>query len=204
MLRFITRHVFTGLVTIVPVLLTIYLIYWFITSTETVLGNLIRFLLPNLNYWPGMGVFMALVLVFLIGLLMHIYVVQRLFEKAEQLLYHTPLIKSVYGAIRDFFQYFSSSKEKDFQQVVSVQFDDVELIGFITQNDSDALPAGLGSEEKILVYLPMSYMIGGYAILVSREKVKTLDMKMEEAMRFCLTAGVATNSQVDSNRQKRH
>lgn len=194
MFRFITRHVLTGLITIVPVLLTLYLIYWFIVSTETVLGDLIRLMLPEVSYWPGMGVIAGLLLVFCIGLLMHVYVVQKLFEKTEQLLYHTPLIKSIYGALRDFFHYFSSTREKDFRQVVSVSFgDDLQLIGFVTQHDSTQLPAGLREEGKVLVYLPMSYMIGGYAVLVPRRSVKKLDMTMEQAMRFTLTAGVATN-----------
>lgn len=197
MLGFFTRHILTGLATIVPVLLTIYLIYWFVVSTEALLGNLIRLILPELPYWPGMGVIVAIAIVFLIGLLMHLYVVRRLFEKAEQLLYHTPLIKSVYGALRDFFQYFSASKDNNFQQVVSVDLNGVQLVGFITQNDTKQLPNGLNGEDKVLVYLPMSYMIGGYTLLVSKQQVTQLDMTMEEAMRFSLTAGVGQSRQKD-------
>lgn len=195
MFRFITRQVLTGLITILPVMLTLYLLYWFVVSTEALLGDVIRLLLPEVSYWPGMGVIAGLLLVFCIGLLMHVYVVQKLFEKTEQLLYHTPLIKSIYGALRDFFHYFSSTREKDFRQVVSVNFgNDMELIGFMTQHDSEQLPAGLQSEGKVLVYLPMSYMIGGYAVLVPASSIKKLDMTMEQAMRFTLTAGVATNN----------
>jgi uncharacterized membrane protein len=194
MLGFITRHVLTGLGTIVPVLLTVYLIYWFIVSTETALGGFIRLLMPEAPYWPGMGVIAAVAILFLIGLLMHVYVVQKLFEKAEKLFYHTPLIKSIYGSLRDFFHYFSAAKEKEFQQVVAVQFNDMQLVGFMTRTDADTMPSGLDAADKVLVYLPMSYMIGGYAVLVPRSAVKELDMSMEEAMRFALTAGVAGNS----------
>ncbi|MDH5358120.1 MAG: DUF502 domain-containing protein [Gammaproteobacteria bacterium] len=196
MLRFVTRHIFTGLITILPVLLTLYLIYWFIVSTELMLGELLRFVLPETLYWPGMGVMAGLALVFFIGLLMHIYVVQRLFEKAEQLLYQTPLIKSVYRAIRDFFQFFSPSKDKEFEQVVAVTFDNgMQVIGFVTQVTPEYLPKGLNNDgDSVLVYLPLSYMIGGYTILVPRKSVRILDMSMEEAMRFTLTAGVTGHS----------
>jgi uncharacterized membrane protein len=195
MFGFITRHILTGLITIVPVLLTVYLIYLFIVSSEAVLGKLLRFVIPDTLYWPGLGVIVGLAIVFCIGLLMHVYVVRRLFEKAEQLLYHTPLIKSIYGALRDFFHYFSARTEEDFQQVVLVRFsDNLELVGFITQNNSELMPAGMDTEDKVLVYMPMSYMIGGYAVVVPRSAVTILDMSMEEAMRFTLTAGVATNS----------
>lgn len=56
MLRFISRHIFTGLITILPVIFTVYLLYWFIVSTESILGDMIRVILPDAIYWPGMGV----------------------------------------------------------------------------------------------------------------------------------------------------
>jgi len=192
MLRFISRHIFTGLITILPVIFTLYLFYWFIVSTESLLGDMIRLLLPNAQYWPGMGVLAGLSLVFFIGLLMHVYVVQRLFSKAEQLLYHTPLIKTIYRAFRDFFHFFSASKNNDFEQVVAVKLDNgIQLVGFITQQHSEQLPQGLNIEGSVLVYLPLSYMIGGYTILVPQRNITPLDMSMEEAMRFTLTAGIA-------------
>ena len=62
----------------------------------------------------------TLLLILLVGLLMHAYVVRRLFGWAEQLLYHVPIIKSIYRAIRDFFDYFSPDKKKEFEQVVAL------------------------------------------------------------------------------------
>lgn len=193
MLKFITRHIFTGLITILPVLLTVYLLYWFTITTESLLGEMIRLIIPNGFYWPGMGLAVGLVAVFLIGLMMHAYIVQRLFEKGEKILYRMPLIKSVYRAIRDFFDYFSPTKEKEFEQVVSVSIGDtgMEVIGFVTQTAKENLPEDFRGEDKILVYMPLSYMIGGYAVLMPRSAVRFLDMNMEEAMRFTLTAGVA-------------
>lgn len=196
MFRFITRQMLTGLITILPVMLTLYLIYWFVVSTETALGSLLEFILPPDLYWPGMGFAIALVLIFVIGLLMQLYVVKALFRKIEDLLYHMPLIKSVYGAIRDFFQYFSPSREGEFQQVVAVRFDnDMELIGFVTQATSDSLPtAGGDDSERVLVYLPMSYNIGGYPVMIDKKRLRPVDMTMEQAMRFVLTAGVASGN----------
>jgi uncharacterized membrane protein len=186
----------TGLITILPVMLTLYLIYWFVVSTETALGSLLEFILPPDFYWPGMGFAIALVLIFVIGLLMQLYVVKALFRKIEDLLYHMPLIKSVYGAIRDFFQYFSPSREGEFQQVVAVRFDnDMELIGFVTQATSDSLPTAEGDDsERVLVYLPMSYNIGGYPVMIDKKRLRPVDMTMEQAMRFVLTAGVASGN----------
>lgn len=192
MVKFISRNILTGLVTILPVVLTLYLLYWFAITAESMLGNMIRWVLPRDLYWPGMGLIAGLVVVFVVGLLMHAYLVQRLFAKAEQLFYHMPLIKSVYRAIRDFFDYFSPTKKKEFEQVVAVSIGNtgMQVIGFVTQADMQRLPEDFRKEDSVLVYLPLSYMIGGYAVLMPRSAVRPMDMNMEEAMRFTLTAGV--------------
>ncbi|NVK43164.1 MAG: DUF502 domain-containing protein [Oceanospirillaceae bacterium] len=191
MLKFLSRNMLTGLVTLLPVMLTLYLVYWLLVSLEMALGGLIRLLLPDDLYLPGMGLVAALLLTFAVGILMHAYVVQRLFAAAENLLYRMPLIKSVYRAIRDFFDYFSPETHKEFEQVVAVSFDDMQLIGFVTQALPEDMPEGFGGEDRVLVYLPLSYMIGGYAVLIPRDRIRPVKMTMEEAMRFTLTAGVA-------------
>ena len=192
MLKAISKTFFTGLFTILPVVLTLYFIYWMVVSTESALGSMIRLALPEDQYWPGMGTIVGLLVVFLVGLLMNAYLVRRLFALGEQILYHLPLVKSVYRAIRDFFNYFSPAKEKEFEQVVSVSIGDtgMQVIGFISQAIPENLPEEFRENDNILVYIPLSYMIGGYAVLMPRSAVRTLNMSMEEAMRFTLTAGV--------------
>ncbi len=202
--RFIARHVLTGLMTILPVLLTAYLFYWFAVTAETLLGDLLRLVLPANAYWPGMGLVAGLAVAFLIGLLMHAYIVQRIFATGEKLIYHTPIIKSVYRALRDFLDYLSPDKQKEFEQVVSVTLSDngMKVIGFVTQHDYDKLPQGFREEGSVLVYIPLSYMIGGYAVLVPRSSLQPLEMSMEEAMRFALTAGVTTSPSAEQERRQ--
>lgn len=192
MFGFISRNMLTGMITILPVVLTFYLLYWLAVSAESVLGGIIREALPQALYWPGMGVVAGLVILFLIGMLMHAYVVRSLFTKLEELFSYLPVVKPVYRAMKDFFEYFSPNKEQEFDQVVAVTLGEMKLIGFITQNQTEKLPSGFNDEQSVLVYLPLSYMIGGYAVLVPRSAVSPLDMTMEEAMRFTLTAGVTT------------
>ena len=182
--------------TILPIVLTIYLLYWLAGSAESVLGGMIQWMLPESLYWPGMGLIAGLIAVFVVGLLMHAYVVQRLFARVEQLLYHMPLIKSVYRAIRDFFDYFSPTSKKEFEQVVAVSIGNtgMQVIGFVTQAIPEHLPEDFREQDNILVYMPLSYMIGGYAVLMPRSAVRPLNMSMEEAMRFTLTAGVTSNT----------
>lgn len=205
MVKFISKQVLTGLVTILPVVLTIYLLYWFAVSAESVLGDVIRLWLPQNLYWPGMGLVTGLVAVFIVGLLMHAYLVQRLFAKAEQLLYHTPVIKSIYPALRDFLNYFSPETRKEFEQVVAVSLGDtgMQVIGFVTQANPNSLPEDFRDEDSVLVYLPLSYMIGGYAVLMPRSAIRPVNMSMEEAMRFTLTAGVTGAAAPKASRKEK-
>lgn len=207
MFKFLSKHFIVGLMTILPVVLTVYLLYWVAVSSEAMLGNLLRLVLPDDAYRPGMGVVAGIVIIFLVGLLMHLYVFQALFAKGEQIFYRLPLVKSVYPAIRDFFDYFSPKTKKEFEQVVSVSIGDtgMQVIGFVTQADMERMPDGFREEDSVLVYIPLSYMIGGYAVLMPRSALRPLDMNMEEAMRFALTAGVTgSGSAAAASKKEKH
>ncbi|MDP3743673.1 MAG: DUF502 domain-containing protein [Methylotenera sp.] len=192
MLRSINKNILTGLITTLPVILTLYMIYWFIVATESFLGGAIRTVMPEELYRPGMGVVAGLVVAFLIGLLMQTIIAQQLFSRVERIVYRLPLIKSVYLSIRDLLDYFSSKKKKDFEQVVAITFGEtgMQVVGLVTQTDMTHMPAEFNQQDSLLVYIPMSYGIGGFAVLVPRSATRPLDMSMEDAMRFTLTAGV--------------
>ncbi len=203
----ITRTFLTGLVTVVPVVATFYLLFWLAVTAESLLGGTLRFLVPGLRYWPGLGVALGIMLVFLVGLLMRMWVVRKTFSWAEALLFRLPLVKSIYGALRDFFSFVSQPREKGLEQVVAVKVGDaMRVIGFVTRRDLTGLPKGISDDGSIAVYMPMSYQIGGYTVLVPRSAVQPVDMSLEEAMRFALTAGVSTvsrGSAVASQRARR-
>jgi uncharacterized membrane protein len=189
MFKQISKTLLTGFITLLPIVLTIYLIYWLAVSSEQVMGGALRWVLPEAMYFPGLGMIAGLVVVFFVGLMMKAILVRKLFAFGEQLLYRLPLIKSVYRAIRDLFDFFSPNKD-GFGQVVTVCINNMEMIGFITQEDSSRLPEAFKDRESVLVYIPMSYMIGGFTVLVPRKDVSTCTMSMDEAMRFVLTAGI--------------
>ena len=189
MFKSISSTLITGFFTIVPVILTIYLLYWLAVSSEQAMATALRYVLPEIAYFPGLGTIVALVIVFFIGLLMRAVLVRQLFAFGEEILYHLPIIKTVYRAIRDLFDFFTPKKE-NFGRVVFVKLGNMEVIGFVTQEDPARLPESFRDRDCVLVYLPMSYMIGGYTLLVPREDVEPCNMSMEEAMKFALTAGI--------------
>lgn len=193
MFKSIGKTLITGIITVLPIVLTIYLLYWLVVSSEQVMGAALRWALPEVVYFPGLGTIAGLVLVFLVGLLMKAVLIRQLFAFSEEILYHLPIIKTVYRAIRDLFEFFSP-KQENFGRVVIVNFNNMEIIGFITQEDPQRLPESLRNQDSVLVYIPMSYMIGGFTLLIPRAEVRPCQMNMEEAMRFALTAGITGKS----------
>jgi len=189
MLKYISKTLLTGFITLVPLILTIYLVYWLAVSSETFMGNVFRYILPYNVYFPGLGMVTGILIVFLVGLLMKAYLVRKLFKLGEKVLYRLPIIKSVYRAFRDFFDFFSPDKDS-LGQAVAVKFNTMELVGFITQEDPDKLPPSFRDNDHVLVYLPMSYMVGGYTLLVPKKDTRVLQMTRDEAMKFVITAGI--------------
>lgn len=181
-----------GLIAILPIALTLYLIYWLATSAESVLGRAIRFVIKG-YYLPGMGVLVGFVLTVGIGILLKLWLFRKVFSLGETLLQRIPGIKSIYGSIRDLVGFFDASKQKEFDKTVMVTMgdDDTRLMGLVTREDFSDLPEGIGDDKTVAVYLPMSYQLGGFTVMVPKAKIRPVDMKVDQAMQFVLTAAVS-------------
>jgi uncharacterized membrane protein len=179
-----------GLVTILPIGLTIYFIYWLGVTTESLLSKPIKLVIDDGNYWPGMGLVTGFLILFLVGLAVNAFIVRRVLGLGEELLLRVPVVKTVYSAIRDMTRLVNTDKKKgDLDRVVTLDYGPGRLIGFVTQEHANTIGIG-GGEDMIAVYLPMSYQIGGYTLYVSRSKVHETDLTVEQAMRIVLTGGV--------------
>jgi uncharacterized membrane protein len=189
MFKSISKTLLTGIITVLPVLLTIYLLFWMVGSSERMMGQALKWVLPGHFYFPGLGVIVGVLLLFVVGLLMKAYVVRELFAFGERLLLKLPLIKSIYRSLRDFFD-FLSPKDKKPGQVVAVNLNGMEIIGLVTQEDPQRLPESFRDQDKVMVYFPMSYMIGGFSMFVPRSAIRPLKMGKDEAIRFVMTAGI--------------
>ena len=185
-----------GLAVVIPAVLTLAILWWMAKGAEQILGGMLLRVLPQGWYIPGMGVVSGVAITILIGLLTHVILFQKLFAFGDEILHRLPLVKTIYSAIKDFIGYFSPDSSKAMSKVVLVKIpgQEFEQLGFVTREDFSRLPLELTVEEPIAVYLPMSYQIGGYTLLVPTERVTPLDLAPEEAMRLVLTAAIQGRS----------
>jgi uncharacterized membrane protein len=190
MLKTIGSILLKGLVTILPIGLTVYFVYWLGVTTESVLSKPIKLAVGEAHYFPGLGLITGFVLLFAIGLAVNAFLVRRVLGFGEELLLRVPVVKTVYSAIRDMTRLVNTEKKKgDLDRVVTLDFGFGKLIGFVTQEHANTLGIG-GGDDLVAVYLPMSYQIGGYTIYIPRSRLVETDLTVEQAMRIVLTGGV--------------
>lgn len=189
-MKLFSRLFLRGLAAVLPLALTGYLVWLAVSSVENLLRGLLEALFPDVAYWPGMGFVASILVVLAAGMLMYTFIARTVYRWLSDLLARIPVVKSVYGMVLDVVQLFGGGGKKPFQKVVLVRLEPAgaELLGFMTRDDVADLP-GFGT-GKVAVYLPMSYQLGGFTVVVPREQVREVAMGVEEALRFCVTAGV--------------
>jgi len=182
-----------GLIALLPLGVTVLVLFWLGSAAERTLGPGIRWVLRDGWYVPGMGVLAGLAFTLFLGLLVNLWGVPQLIRLGEKLIGRIPLVKTIYGAVRDLLGFFAKSGGLGaMNKVVMVSFGDtgIRVVGLLTRETFGDLPPGLGGEEDVAVYVPYSYQIGGFTLIVPRRQIQPLDMRLEDAMRFVVTAGV--------------
>lgn len=181
-----------GLVVVLPIALTLWLLWWLGTSVEALLHRAIVLVVPESLYRPGMGIVAAVLLLIAAGVAVNAFLVRRLLAAWEALMERIPIVKSVYGAVRDFASFLPAGGEKrELRRVVLARLGEAQLVGFVTRDDAGELGLGPAAEDMVAVYFPMSYQIGGYTLLLPREQIEPLDLPVEAAMRLVLTGGMS-------------
>jgi uncharacterized membrane protein len=190
-MRKIWNTMLKGLVAILPIGLTVYLVYWLAVTAERVFSGVIKLLIPEYAYWPGLGLATGLVVLYAVGLAVNAYMVRRALRFGDRLFARIPVVKTIYVAIRDFMRFFPSSGQgSDLKRVVLVPFGPGKIIGFVTAESGAALGIEDGGRDTVAVYLPMSYMIGGYTLFLPRELLEPTSLSVEAGMRIALMGGV--------------
>ena len=190
-MNLIGKLFFKGLATVLPVALTIYLVYWVVGSVELVLRSLYLLVIPERYYKEGMGFVASIIVVILVGLLMSSWMTRWIFLLGEWVLGRLPLVRGLYNMIVDMLRFFVASERGAFSEVVLIRIGgSAQMLGLVTRASFEDFPAGIGGEGKLAVYLPFSYAMGGHVVLVDRADVQPVEMSREDALRYVVTAGM--------------
>lgn len=192
---------FRGLITLLPITLTIYILYSAVIILENLLGSVLRAMLPAAYYIPGFGLLLTFALIFIFGLALNNYLTARILVGLEERLIRIPFIKTIYSPLRDLMNMFQK-KDKHMGSVVLVNVMNAEgpatgvrMLGIITRDQFNDLHIEKSLGDRVAVYIPFSYALGGYTILVPRSQVTEVDIPIEKAMSLAITGWVKAEQQ---------
>lgn len=191
--RPLRTYFITGLVVLLPLAASLYLLWLVFDLAERTVGRLASFILP----WeiPGTGLVITLLLIFGIGVFAANIVGRRLIELAENLVFvRIPLLGSIYKSVKQLIDAFSVSGNKGFKQAIVVEWpaEGFYTMGFLTNDRPQLLQEQLG-EDVVTVFLPTAPNVTtGFFVTLPRERVRPLDLSVEDAFKTIISSGVFT------------
>lgn len=184
-----------GFFTLLPIALTIYIVYSAIKILENILGSLLREILPH--YIPGLGFIATLICIFVFGLFLNRSLSAKIVRTIEEKLTQVPFIKAIYSPLRDLMNLFNRNHSQSMKGVVLVQMGEsgVMAMGVVTRESFSDLPFYDQVPHHVAVYFPLSYGLGGYTLLIPKDRVRAIDIPVEKAMSLAITGWVKADPQ---------
>ena len=176
----ISQYFLQGLLFLVPLVVTISVIYWVFVRIDGVLN------LPV----PGLGFIVTIVFVTLVGFGASNFLTRNIVHLVDKIFARLPLVKMIYTAIKDLVNAFVGDK-KSFNRPVQVVIDresNLRVIGFATRDSLDSI----GIKDSVAVYLPQSYNFAGNLIIVDREQIIPVSADPGEIMKLIVSGGVSS------------
>jgi len=175
----IINYFLQGLLYIIPISVTLYVVYWTFQKIDGILPF----------QFPGLGLIVIIVLITFIGFAGSIIISSPINSFFQRLLKKAPLLRTIYSAMKDLMQTFVG-KKKGFNQAVLIKLYEnstIERIGFITNENLSSLGIKGG---KILVYIPHSYAFSGQLFVVEKSYITHIEKPSSEIMKLIVSGGV--------------
>lgn len=196
----------TGLVVILPIALTLYLIW---TVTGWIDGWVLPFIpqayrpevLMRTHFGPsasvpirGVGVIIFLIFTVTVGWLAKGLIGRTVIRRAERLVDRMPVIRSIYSGVKQIAETVFAQSEKSFEKACLVEYPrkGIWALGFVSTPAKGEIDAKIPTSETILsVFLPTTpNPTSGFLLYLPASEVTMLDMKVEDAAKLIISAGL--------------
>jgi uncharacterized membrane protein len=186
----------TGIFVIVPLVLSVTLLLWFFQKVDgffsPVIDGILRVTIPGTGHIPGTGILAGLVIILLVGLFARNVAGKRVFEALDSLINRIPGYRTIYSTIKQLTDAFSPANTRSFKEVLLVEYpkEDCYALGFRT--------ATMEKEGRRLavVFVPTNHLYIGEVLFIPEERVRRLDMTVEQAVRILVSGGIASPGEV--------
>ncbi|MEI6438513.1 MAG: DUF502 domain-containing protein [Candidatus Omnitrophota bacterium] len=202
------KYFFSGLAVFMPFILTIYVSVWFLNFAESIFGKYLRpFLMENYDFYIwGLGIVVLVILILFCGFIVTNYFGRAIHRATENLMLRIPVMNSVYPAFKEIARFVF--KEEDAtglpQQVVVVEWPQPGqyTIGFLTNTTPKVICDVVGLNMVNVLIPTVPNPLTGFLMMIPREKVTTIRMSVEEAIKVIVSGGVVDPHNFVSNEEK--
>ena len=199
-LKFFGDNLFAGIVVILPVTVTIFIIRFLVVSLNNIMLNPLALRLRPYLLHEAQRLFLAKIAVFaaailliiFIGLMTRIIIIRRTFSFFEKFLYKLPMINKVYGAIKEISSAFLGDKRSGFKKAVLIEYPrkGIYAMGFVTSEAKGHIQSSAGIGDLLTIYIPTTpNPTSGLFVMIKKEDVIPLDLSVEEAFKVVISAG---------------
>ena len=177
-----SRRFVNGLLVLVPVVITLFVIEWTLRFTEGVLGQYLPF------YFPGMGIITLILVIYVVGWASTNWALAKIISLGETLIGTIPFVKFIYTSVKRLSEAVLDSSS-NFKGVVHIPYQGGRALGFVMADLPPRFQEAMGG-GYVCVFVPWSLnMTSGTTLLVREEDAVTIDIPKEEALQYMLTAG---------------
>jgi len=197
MRRKIKNIFLTGIAVIIPIGLTVYILFFLINMMDNLLKVIpARFQPDELLHFhiPGLGVIITLILIFIIGLVTKSYLGNKFVKLGEWFVNKIPFVRSIYQAIKQLVDTIFSDKSQSFKKVVIVEYPrkGMYVIAFVTGEAKGEIQIKT-SKKCINLFVPTTpNPTSGFYIMVPEDDVISMDMTVEEAFKLVISGGIVS------------
>jgi uncharacterized membrane protein len=195
-MQWLRRSFIAGFFVVVPLFISVAAFLWLFRLVDGFVGPFyIKYLGREL---PGLGILTTALAVLLVGAIATNVVGKRLLQRAEWLLLHVPLFRSIYAPVKQLVVAFSPDNEYGFKRVVLIEDARGFALGFQTREFT--LDRGQGPEAVVAVYVPTNHLYLGDIVICPRDRVSYPDVTVEQGIRIFLTGGMALAGRMRARR----
>lgn len=190
------KWLFSGLLTLVPLVITLWVLDWVVSTLDQTLRILPEAWQPQqllgMNI-PGLGVLFALLIVLSIGALASNFIGNKLVNWWHALLHRIPVVRSIYSGVKQVSDTLFSEKGNAFRQALLVQWprEGMWTIAFLTGTPGGDVARHLNGQDYVSVFVPTTpNPTGGYFVMVHKRDCVELTMSVDEALTYVISMGV--------------
>jgi len=192
------NYFLAGVLVTAPISITLYAAWTILDYIDDFITDLIPDAYNPMNYLPvavpGFGIAILVTVVTLVGFLTANFLGRIFINWGERLVETMPVVRSIYGALKQIFETVLSDKAQSFREVVLLEYPrrDMWTLGFVIGKTYGEVQEKTHS-EMLNVYIPTTpNPTSGYLVFLAREEMKSLDMTVEDALKMIISGGIVT------------